>query len=103
MQALVVFCACESEQQALAIAEALVEGRLAACVNVLPRVRSIYRWQGKVERAEEFLLLIETTEERFAALRECIEQLHSYDTPEIIAMPVVAGSEKYLAWLGEQV
>ncbi len=100
---LIVLCTCENQQQAASIAEALVEGRLAACVNVLPGVRSVYRWKGAVEGAEEVLLLIKTTRERFAAVRERIEVLHSYEVPEIIAVPLVEGSEKYLSWLREQV
>lgn len=99
---LVVLCTCENHEQAVKIAEALVEVRLAACVNVLPPLESIYRWQGQIERAEEVLLLIKTTQARFPELRERIQQLHSYEVPEIIAFPIVAGSEKYLAWLGEQ-
>ncbi len=85
------------------IGEVLVDERLAACVNVLPAIQSIYRWQGNVERAQEVLLLIKSTGERFPALRERIEQVHSYDTPEIIAVPITEGSEKYLTWLGAQV
>lgn len=100
---LIVFCTCESPAQGRQIAEALVEARLAACVNILPPLQSIYRWQGKIESAEEVLLLIKSTRDRFAALQERIQQLHSYDTPEIIAVPITAGSEKYLGWLGEQV
>ena len=100
---IIVFCTCESPVQARQIAEALVEGRFAACVNVLPPLQSIYRWQGKIESAEEVLLLIKSTGDRFPALQERIQQLHSYETPEIIAVPITAGSEKYLRWLGEQV
>jgi periplasmic divalent cation tolerance protein len=101
--ALVVFCTCENESQAQHIAEALVDARLAACVNILPPLQSIYRWQGKVERAEETLLLIKTVPERFIALRDRITELHTYETPEIIAVPVADGSQKYIAWLREQV
>ena len=101
--ALVVFCTCGDQAQAHLIAEALIEGRLAACVNILSPLYSIYRWQGKVERAEETLLLIKTTSERFPALRDRIADLHTYETPEIIAVPVGDGSEKYLSWLREQV
>ena len=102
--ALVVFCTCENQLQAQHIAEALVDARLAACVNILlPPVQSIYRWQGKVERAEETLLLIKTVPERFIALRDRITELHTYETPEIIAVPVSDGSQKYIAWLREQV
>jgi periplasmic divalent cation tolerance protein len=81
----------------------LVEQRLAACVSILPAVESVYRWQEKIESANEALLLIKTTSERFPALRQKILELHSYDTPEIIALPIVAGLEKYLHWLEEQV
>jgi periplasmic divalent cation tolerance protein len=101
--ALVVFCTCQDKAQADHIAEALIEARLAACVNILPPLRSIYRWQGKVEHAEETLLLIKSTADRFPALRDRIADLHTYETPEIIALPIADGSEKYLSWLREQV
>jgi uncharacterized protein involved in tolerance to divalent cations len=70
---------------------------------VLPPVHSIYRWEGNVETADEVLLIIKTTRERFPAVRDRIAQLHTYDTPEIIAVPVLDGSDKYLAWLRDQV
>jgi periplasmic divalent cation tolerance protein len=85
------------------IAEALVEKRLAACVNVLPGVRSIYRWKGAVERDEERLLVVKTRAERFEALREAIVALHPYEVPEVVAMPIEAGSAAYLRWLDESV
>lgn len=100
---ILVFCACENPPQAIQIAEALVNARLAACVNILPSVHSIYRWQGKLETAEEVLLLIKTTGEHFPSLEDRIRELHTYDTPEIVAVPITAGSEKYLSWLREQV
>jgi periplasmic divalent cation tolerance protein len=100
---IVVLCSCGRGEAARRIANALVEQRLAACVGILPTAESVYRWQEKVETADETLLLIKTTSECFAALREKILELHSYDTPEIIALPIVAGLEKYLRWLGEQV
>jgi periplasmic divalent cation tolerance protein len=99
----VVLCSCGDGEAARRIANALVEQRLAACVSILPRVESVYRWQEKIESADEALLLIKTTAECFAALREKILDLHSYDTPEIIALPIVSGLEKYLRWLGQQV
>lgn len=101
--AIVVFCTCTDQEQALRIANALVDDRLAACVNLLPPVQSIYRWQENKECAEEILLLIKTTQERFPALRERILELHSYDTPEVICMAIADGSEKYLSWLRLQV
>lgn len=98
-----VLCTCATEDEAIRIANTLVEERLAACVNVLPGVRSIYRWQARVEMAQEILLLMKTTQERFHSLRERIIALHSYDTPEVIALPIAAGLEKYLTWVREQV
>lgn len=100
--AVIILCTCGKEEEALAIGNALIEARLAACVNLLPPIQSIYRWQGDVETAQEILLLIKTTQERFPGVRNRITELHSYDTPEIIAIPVVDGSDNYLAWLREQ-
>jgi periplasmic divalent cation tolerance protein len=97
-----IFCTCGSHDQARTIGDSLVEARFAACVNVLP-VHSIYRWEGKIEAADEVLLVIKTTQERFPAVRDRITQLHTYDTPEIIAVPVLNGSDKYLDWLRDQV
>ncbi len=101
--AVVVFCTCGNQEEALRIANALVADRLAACVNVLPAVRSIYRWQEAIENSDEILLIVKTTAERFPALRDQITSLHSYDTPEVIAVPVVDGSNTYLDWLRAQV
>ena len=84
------------------MAEALVESRLAACVNLLGGIQSIYRWEGEVEMAREVLLLIKSTADRWDELRTRITELHSYDTPEIIAVPITAGSEKYLNWIGRE-
>lgn len=82
------------------IAGALLADRLAACVQIIP-IRSRYLWKGQVERAEEQLLLIKTREPLFETVRARIRELHSYETPEIVALPVVAGDAGYLAWLGE--
>jgi periplasmic divalent cation tolerance protein len=101
--AMVILCTCTNDEEALRLSETLVEQCLAACVNVLPPVRSIYRWQGGIERSEEVLLLIKTTKSRFPALRQRIVELHSYETPEILAVPAVDGLDKYLTWLREQV
>jgi periplasmic divalent cation tolerance protein len=98
-----IFCMCGTHDEALSIGYSLVEARLAACVNVLRPVQSVYRWEGKIEAADEVLLVINTTQERLPAVRDRITQLHTYDTPEIIAVPLVDGSDKYLAWLREQV
>lgn len=96
---LMVFCTCHSESEALDLARSLVDQRLAACVNVLPRVQSVYRWQGEIHSEAESLLLIKTTEDRFDALRDAIVAMHSYENPEIVAVPVSAGQDRYLAWI----
>lgn len=101
--AVIVLCTCGDRDEAARIAQALVDAHLAACVNILPGITSVYRWQGKVEEANEVLLFAKTTLERFPGLRDRITKLHSYGTPEIIAVPIAEGSEKYLRWLGEQV
>ena len=85
------------------IAAALVERRLAACVQIVGPIRSIYRWQGEVERADEWLCLIKATREAFPAVETAIHELHSYECPEVIATPIVDGSTDYLRWLGDQI
>jgi len=101
--ALVVLCTVPSLEEGRRLAKELVGRRLAACVNLIPRVESIYRWQGAVESAEEVLLIMKTTTPRFAELRDKIAELHSYDVPEILALPVSDGSATYLDWLSGQV
>jgi periplasmic divalent cation tolerance protein len=99
---LVVLVTCSSPAEARRIARAVVEARLAACVNIVPgAVQSIYRWKGKVESARERLLLIKTSRRRLAKLCKAVEQLHSYDVPEFIALPIAAGSPAYLAWVDD--
>lgn len=99
---IVMVVTCGSPKEARRIARALVHRRLAACVNILGApVRSIYRWKGKVESAREVLVTAKTTRKRFAAAVKTIQRLHSYDVPEIIALPVAAGSRDYLAWISE--
>jgi periplasmic divalent cation tolerance protein len=92
-----------SQQEAHKIAHALIERRLAACVNIIAPAHSVYRWQGKVETADEWLLLIKTTAGMFSALREALRELHSYEVPECIAINIEEGSEDYLNWIGESV
>ena len=101
---LVVLVTCSSAREAERIARALVDARLAACGNILQTpVRSVYRWKNKVESAREFLLLLKTSRRRFSKLQAAIKRLHSYEVPEIIAIPVAAGSPAYLAWLSDSV
>lgn len=92
-----------SEEEARKIARYLVENRIAACVNIVPRVTSVYRWQGKIEEAQEWLLVIKTTAAAFEQLRRAIAQLHSYELPECISLPVDDGSTGYLEWISESV
>jgi periplasmic divalent cation tolerance protein len=96
---IVVLSSCESEQEAKSLAHHLVEKRLAACVNILPAALSVYRWKGGIEEAPEFLLVIKSRRDVFPALKAELELRHSYETPEIIALPVVDGSGPYLNWL----
>lgn len=88
-----------SEEEGCRLARVLVERRLAACVNLVPNVTSVYRWRGAVEEAAEVLLLIKTTEERLSALEAALGELHSYEIPELLTLTPEAGSQAYLAWL----
>jgi periplasmic divalent cation tolerance protein len=96
---IVILSTCATEEEAERIARSLVEMRLAACVNVVPGVRSFYRWKGAVESAGECLLLIKSSRERFEALRAALEKAHSYEVPEAIALPIVDGAANYMRWL----
>ncbi len=96
---IVVLSACADTAEAEGIARALVEKRLAACVNILPGVRSIYRWRGAIEESPECLLIIKSRRELFDQLRGEIEKLHSYEVPEVLALAVTEGSPAYLIWL----
>jgi periplasmic divalent cation tolerance protein len=100
---LLVLTTAGSEDEARKIAHALVERQLAACVNVLPRIHSVYRWKGNVERAEEFLLIIKTTTNCEKRVRTTITELHSYELPECLAVGIDGGSEEYLRWVSESV
>lgn len=84
------------------LARALVEERLAACVNLIAPVQSVYRWEGKLEQSEEQLLIIKTHRRLFAGLEKRVRELHSYAVPEIVALPIIEGSQDYLRWLSEQ-
>ena len=98
---IIVLVTCGSEEEALKIAHSLVEERLAACVNVVSPVRSIYRWEGKILDEKEWILFIKTQKERFEDLERKVKSLHSYSVPEIIGLPIVEGSTSYLEWMKE--
>jgi periplasmic divalent cation tolerance protein len=104
MESMVVLVTCGSAREAGRLARAVVRKRLAACVNVMASpVKSVYWWKGKVETATEVLMLIKTTRRKFRVLEKEIRRLHSYETPEIIALPIAAGSIAYLKWLRNSV
>jgi periplasmic divalent cation tolerance protein len=98
---IVVFITASNEDEAANIAKALVEGKLAACVNIVKNLRSIYIWQGKVEDESEVLMIVKTQKKLFHSLSRKVRELHSYSVPEIIALPIVEGPEDYLKWLKE--
>ena len=98
-EAIVVFMTAASGEEAARLADLLIGAHLAACVQILPEMESVYRWEGKIERQPEVLLLVKTTRSKFEDLEREVRALHSYETPEIIAVPIVAASTPYLEWL----
>lgn len=95
----VVFITAPEEELAAIIAHALVEAKLAGCVNIVTKIRSIYRWEGKIEDEKEVLMIAKTEQKLFGSLEKKVKELHSYTVPEIIALPIIEGSADYLAWL----
>lgn len=98
---IVILVTCGSEEEAAKIAHALVEERLAACVNLISPIRSVYRWEGKIWDEKEWLLLIKARKETFKEIETRVKTLHSYSVPEIIALPILEGSSSYLHWIFE--
>jgi periplasmic divalent cation tolerance protein len=99
---IVVLSTCATEEEAVKLARTLVEARVAACVTMVAGARSVYRWQGAIESAAEYLLIIKSSRQLFEPLRAAIEKAHSYDIPELLALPVVEGAPNYLNWLEGQ-
>ena len=97
----VVLSTCGSEDEARQLARALVESHLAACVQIVPSVQSCYRWEGKIEEAAEWLLVIKSRRDLLDELRTAISKLHSYEVPEVVALAIEGGSPAYLDWLGK--
>jgi periplasmic divalent cation tolerance protein len=95
----VVFITAPTDEEAALIAKSLVESKLAACVNIIRGIRSIYSWQGRIEDDTEVLMIAKTRQELFESLSSRVKELHSYDVPEVIALPILEGSEDYLTWL----
>ena len=100
---IIVFVTCESKEQAESIAQTVVGEKLAACVNIVPGIRSCYVWKERLTWSDEVLLLIKTTKGRFAQLQDRIKELHSYEVPEIVSVVIEEGSQKYLDWIGTSV
>lgn len=100
---IVVLVTAASLRESTKIARQLVEAKLAACVNITQPIRSIYRWQGKMADEREFLLIIKSTRELFPEIKAAVSKIHSYQTPEIICLPIIDGSENYLQWLSDSV
>jgi periplasmic divalent cation tolerance protein len=98
---IIVLVTCGSEEEALKIANALVESRLAACVNLVAPIRSIYRWEERIWDEKEWLLVIKTQKDRFEEVEKKVKSLHSYSVPEIVSLPIVEGSSSYLNWISE--
>ena len=101
--AIVVLITAPTREEAIRLADMLVGAHLAACVQILPEMESVYRWQGKIERAEEWLLLVKTTKASFEGVRDTIYELHSYEVPECISFSIENGGADYLQWIGESV
>lgn len=99
---IIVFSNCGSEDEALGVARALIEGRLAACVNIVPGIRSVYPWKGAVQEDTEWMLVIKSTRPLFEQLSAALRKAHSYEIPEVLALPVVDGSKEYLDWMDRE-
>ena len=99
---IVVLITAGSQEEAHRIGDALIGQRKAACVNIIPQINSLFRWEGKIEDDRESLLLVKTRAELFPEVVDAVKSVHSYDVPEIIALPIVEGSQDYLKWIGEE-
>lgn len=101
-QVLVILVTAANQKEAVKIANAMVSANLAACANIVPAIQSIYRWKGKIVKGREILIILKSTKARYPALEQAIKELHSYKTPEIIALSVSAGLNLYLAWVANE-
>ncbi len=99
---IIVFITAPKEDEAHRIAHDIIASRLGACVNIIKNIRSIYRWKGRIEDEGEVLMIVKTRMDLFGELKKRVKELHSYSVPEIIALPVIEGSEEYLSWLKEE-
>ncbi|MFH1868773.1 MAG: divalent-cation tolerance protein CutA [Candidatus Omnitrophota bacterium] len=101
MNYIMVFVTASSEEEALKIADALIDSKAAACVNIIPKVKSVFMWEGKRDIAEECLMVIKTRKDKFQGLKQKVGELHSYDVPEIISVAIDDGERSYLNWINE--
>jgi periplasmic divalent cation tolerance protein len=101
MSQVVVFITASEEEEAAKIAHALVDAKLVGCVNIVKNIRSIYRWEDKIEDDKEVLMIAKTEQRLFGPLEKKVKEFHSYSVPEIIALPIIEGSQEYLAWLND--
>jgi periplasmic divalent cation tolerance protein len=102
IEGILVFSTASSKTEAVKIAEGLVDAKLAACVNIVSDIKSVFRWQGEICREGEALLIIKSIRDKYGLIEKKIKQLHSYDVPEIIAMPIIEGSKAYLKWVEKE-
>ncbi len=100
---IIILITAKDKKEADKIAQALIKNKLAACVNILPGVQSLFWWQGKVDQAKEALLVVKSRKEKFAKIAKLVKSVHSYDVPEIIAIPIVSGFKPYLNWIDESI
>lgn len=100
---IIVLVTCAQKKEAQRIAEALVEKRLAACVNIIDKISSIFYWQGKIDSAKELLLVVKTKKTKLPKIIKLVKSLHSYNVPEIIAVPVISGDKNYLKWINDSI
>ena len=98
-QVLVILVTAINQEEAIRIGEGMVNAKLAACANIIPGIQSIYRWEGKVVKTQEVLLILKSTKPRYRALEKAIKAMHTYETPEIIALPVKEGLDQYIGWV----
>ncbi len=103
MKYIVVFVTAQGEEQAKKIAEQLISKRLIACVHILPKISSLFWWQGRIDSQEEVLLILKTREDLLDEVIKATKELHSYEVPEIIALPIIGGNEDYLKWINESI
>lgn len=100
---IVIFITCSNKKEALHITKALLQNKLAACVNIVPKIKSFFWWQAKIDLAEEALLIIKSKKTKLSKIIKLVKSLHSYKVPEIIALPIIAGYKPYLRWLNESI